>query len=76
VSPSSTAQLVRLPRLEGDGPHAVSVGGFDLVVVRAGGNYRAFDGPDRGVSYPVAEAEGTLWVELPVSAGRATTRCQ
>ncbi len=54
---------VPLPRLHGDGPHAVSAGGIDLVIVRTAEGLRAFQGlcPHRGALLGEGElADGAL----------------
>lgn len=59
----TTASLIRLAgsdRLQGDGPHALSVEGVDLVVVRTPAGLRAFEGhcPHQGALLGEGEIEG------------------
>ena len=59
----STASLVRvanLDQLQGDGPHALSANGFDVVVVRTPAGLRAFDGhcPHQGALLGEGELDG------------------
>jgi cytochrome P450/nitrite reductase/ring-hydroxylating ferredoxin subunit len=59
----TTASLIRLANLEelhGDGPHALSADGFDVVVVRTPAGVRAFEGrcPHQGALLGEGELDG------------------
>ena len=58
VTIASLIRVANLDELHGDGPHALSVSGFDIVVVRAPAGLRAFEGrcPHQGALL----AEGEL----------------
>jgi len=64
ISPAPAAsKRIRLPKLSGNGPHAISAGGVDLVVVRTEAGLRAFQGlcPHRGALLGEGElTEGSL----------------
>jgi cytochrome P450/nitrite reductase/ring-hydroxylating ferredoxin subunit len=59
----TTASLIRLAflnQLHGDGPHALSVNGFDVVVMRTPAGFRAFEGrcPHQGALLGEGELDG------------------
>lgn len=59
----TTASLIRLAcldQLHGDGPHALSVNGFDVVVLRTSAGFRAFEGrcPHQGALLGEGELNG------------------
>jgi nitrite reductase/ring-hydroxylating ferredoxin subunit len=59
----TTASLIRVANLEdlhGDGPHALSANGFDVVVVRTPAGVRAFEGrcPHQGALLGEGELDG------------------
>ena len=59
----TTASLIRvanLDELHGDGPHALSADGFDVVVVRTPAGFRAFEGrcPHQGALLGEGELDG------------------
>ena len=53
-------RAARLPDLEGDGPHALSAGGQDLVALRVRGQLKVFEGvcPHQGALLGEGEIEG------------------
>jgi cytochrome P450/nitrite reductase/ring-hydroxylating ferredoxin subunit len=57
---TSFEPVARLDELTDDGPHARSVGGVDVVVVRSGGALRVFDGrcPHQGALLGEGELDG------------------
>lgn len=58
--PPGSSTRVRLPRLQGDGPHPVSANGLDLVLVHTPHGWRAFQGlcPHRGALLGEGELVG------------------
>lgn len=60
AGPTSWTRIARSTELEGPGPHAVSAGGRDLVVVRTAGGLKAFEGrcPHQGALLGEGELEG------------------
>ncbi len=63
----TTASLIRvanLDELHGDGPHALSANGFDVVVVRTAAGLRAFEGrcPHQGALLGEGELDGDTLV--------------
>src|SRR4051794_33828650 len=60
----SWQRAARLEDLQGDGPHAVSAGGVDLVALRVGGALKVFDGrcPHQGALLGEGELEGNTLV--------------
>ncbi|MCO6181135.1 cytochrome P450 [Ciceribacter sp. RN22] len=65
----TTASLIRLASLDqlhGDGPHTLSVNGFDVVVVRTQAGFRAFQGR--------CPHQGALLGEGEITAGRLVCR--
>jgi cytochrome P450/nitrite reductase/ring-hydroxylating ferredoxin subunit len=66
VSPleDSWMALARLDELQGDGPFALSAAGLDLVVVRAGGGLKAYQGrcPHQGALLGEGEMDGGMLV--------------
>jgi cytochrome P450/nitrite reductase/ring-hydroxylating ferredoxin subunit len=59
-SASGHTRVARLDELEGDGPHAVSAQGTDLVILRTPSGFRAFEGrcPHQGALLGEGEIEG------------------
>lgn len=57
-------RAARLEDLEGEGPHALSAGGIDLVALRVGGALKVFDGrcPHQGALLGEGELEGRTLV--------------
>jgi cytochrome P450/nitrite reductase/ring-hydroxylating ferredoxin subunit len=60
VTTASLVRLARLDQLHGDGPHALSVNGFDVVVFRTPAGFRAFEGrcPHQGALLGEGELNG------------------
>jgi cytochrome P450/nitrite reductase/ring-hydroxylating ferredoxin subunit len=54
-------RVARAGELRGDGPHGVSAGGVELVLLRAGGGWRAYDGrcPHQGALLGEGELDGS-----------------
>lgn len=63
-TPTPTLRPVNASNLAGDGPHAVSVDGVDLAIVRTTAGLRAFQGrcPHRGALLGEGELEGNMLV--------------
>jgi cytochrome P450/nitrite reductase/ring-hydroxylating ferredoxin subunit len=60
VTTASLIRLAYLDQLHGDGPHALSVDGFDVVVVRTPAGFQAFEGrcPHQGALLGEGEVNG------------------
>jgi cytochrome P450/nitrite reductase/ring-hydroxylating ferredoxin subunit len=60
VTTSSLVRVANVDELHGDGPHAVSASGFDVVVVRTQAGLRAFEGrcPHQGALLGEGELDG------------------
>jgi cytochrome P450/nitrite reductase/ring-hydroxylating ferredoxin subunit len=60
VTTASLIRVANLDELHGDGPHALSANGFDVVVVRTPAGFRAFEGrcPHQGALLGEGELDG------------------
>jgi hypothetical protein len=60
LTTASSIRVANLEDLHGDGPHALSAGGFDVVVVRTPAGLRAFEGrcPHQGALLGEGELDG------------------
>ena len=60
MTTSSLIRVANLDQLHGDGPHALSANGFDVVVVRTPAGFRAFEGrcPHQGALLGEGELDG------------------
>jgi cytochrome P450/nitrite reductase/ring-hydroxylating ferredoxin subunit len=64
VTTASPIRVANLDQLHGDGPHALSADGFDIVVVRTQAGLRAFEGrcPHQGALLGEGELDGDTLV--------------
>src|SRR5262249_56864861 len=60
VTRASLIRVVHIDQLHGDGPHALSANGFDIVAVRTPDGWRAFEGrcPHQGALLGEGELDG------------------
>src|SRR3984893_13239537 len=60
LTSASVIRVANLDQLHGDGPHALSANGFDVVVVRTPAGFRAFEGrcPHQGALLGEGELDG------------------
>ena len=73
-SAASLIRVANLDQLHGDGPHALSASGFDVVVVRTPAGLRAFEGrcPHQGTLLGEGDARRRTGMPRLVSRRRTT----